>query len=147
MKSLGYSKKTSNSSKSIVLEENGRKVFNSSCVARLFNVFYTSIASDLVAKLPVPYGLFCSTGRIFRDFYLRKVGLRPSFVLSPVSSYFIRRQLASLNTKKAVGLDDVSSLFLHDGADSIITPVTHIINLSITNETVPSAFKATVDVS
>ena len=47
----------------------------------------------------------------------------------------------SLNTKKAVGLDDISSLFLKDGTDCIIAPVTHIINLSITTETVPCAFK------
>ena len=45
-----------------------------------------------------------------------------------------------LNPKKAVGLDNVSSLFLRDAADSIIELVTHIINMSITSETVP-AFK------
>ena len=30
---------------------------------------------------------------------------------------------------------------MHDGAESIVLPVTHIINLSISNETVPAAFK------
>ena len=43
--------------------------------------------------------------------------------------------------KKAVGLDDISSLFLRDGADCIIGPITHIINTSIITETVPAAFK------
>ena len=51
------------------------------------------------------------------------------------------KQLSSLDTKKAVGLDDISSLFLRDGAECISAPVKHIINLSIITETVPVAFK------
>ena len=46
-----------------------------------------------------------------------------------------------LNTKKAVGLGDISSLFLRDGADCIVAPVKHIINLSITTKAVPTLFK------
>ena len=103
--------------------------------------FYTSVAADLVAKLPNPLGAFRTTSEIFRRFYFKKVGLRPGFTLSPVTSHFVRKQLLSLNTKKAVGLDDISSLFLRDGTECIITPVTHIINISIITETVPAAFK------
>ena len=36
---------------------------------------------------------------------------------------------------------NIPSLFLRDGAESIIVPVSHIVNLSITTETVPYAFK------
>ena len=140
LKSLGYSKKGCSSS-SIVLEDQGSKVFDPSAVARLFNVFYTSIASDLVAKLPSPVGIYCTAGRVFKEFYFRIIAPRPSFVLSPVTSHFVRRQLNSLDPRKAIGLDDVSSRFLHDGAESIVIPVTHIINLSIMNETVPAGFK------
>ena len=96
---------------------------------------------NLVSKSPNPSSVFCKTGRIFKDFYNQKIGLRPSFVLCPVSGHFIREQLNSLNPWKAVGLDDVSSRFLHDGADSIISPITHIVNLFITQEMVPTAFK------
>ena len=67
--------------------------------------------------------------------------MRPSFVLSPVTSHFVRSQLHSLDPKKAIGLDDLSSRFLHDGADLILSPVTHIINISIITETVPASFK------
>ena len=140
LKSLGFSKKTSNSS-SIVLEQDSVKVFDSFDVARIFNKFYTSVASDLVSKLPNPLGLFHTASEIFRGFYSSKIGLRPSFCLSPVSGQFIRNQLSSLNIKKAVGLDDISSLFLRDGTDCIVTPVKHIINLSIITETVPDSFK------
>ena len=41
----------------------------------------------------------------------------------------------------AVGLDNVPSRLLHDAADAIVAPVTHIVNISITNEIVPAAFK------
>ena len=47
----------------------------------------------------------------------------------------------SLNPNKAVGLDGVSSKFLRDGAEVLVEPVCHIINLSILTETVPRGFK------
>ena len=75
------------------------------------------------------------------QFYRRRLGLRPSFVLSAVSSHYIRKQLASLNPKKAVGLDDIASLFLRDAADQITLPVSHIINLSLISKTVPRTLK------
>ena len=140
MKSLGYSKKCGNSSK-IVLEDNGCKIFNPSCVARLFNCFYTSVASNLVSKLPNPLGMFTTNSSIFKSFYSGKVGNRPKFVLSPVTSHYIRKQLNSLDPKKATGIDGISPLFLRDATDVIVAPITHVINLSIITETVPTAFK------
>ena len=70
-----------------------------------------------------------------------RLRMRDPFVISPVSRHFIRQQLTTLNPKKAVGLDGISSRFLRDGATAIVEPVSHMINLSITTETVPTAFK------
>ena len=140
LKSLGYSKSDCSSSK-VVVEKDGVKIFDSLHVADLFNDFYSNVASKLVSLLPNPTGIFSSKSESFRQFYRTKIGLRDPFVLMPVSSHFIRKQLLSLNSKKAVGLDDISSLFLRDGADSIIAPVSHMINMSIMSQTVPSAFK------
>ena len=94
-----------------------------------------------MSKLPSPPVIFGTATKVFKDFYRNKVGLRPSFVLSPVTSHFIRSQLNSLDPKKAIGLDDLSSRFLRDGTEHIISPVTHIINISIITETVPTSFK------
>ena len=94
-----------------------------------------------MSKLPSPSGIFSAACLPFRNFYSRRLGTRPSFVLSPVSRHFIRKQLSSLNPKKAVGLDDISSLFLRDAVDHILVPVTHIINLSLMSESVPMGFK------
>ena len=56
-------------------------------------------------------------------------------MLVPVFHHFIRGQLTSLNPGElCIGLDDVSSLFLHDGAGSIVIPVAHITNLSFSKK-------------
>ena len=99
------------------------KEFDSLSVAKIFNSYYTSVAANLVAKLPNPIGIFRTTSDAFKRFYLHKIGLRPRFTLSPVTSHYVRKQLLNLNTKKAVGLDDISSLFLRDGAECIISPI------------------------
>ena len=110
LKSLGYSKSSSASSK-IVLENDGVKVFDPARVADLFDELYTSVASKLVSLLPSASGFFSSSSSSFRDFYRDKLGLRSPFVLMPVSQSFVRSQLHALNPKKARGLDDISSLF------------------------------------
>ena len=46
-----------------------------------------------------------------------------------------------LDPKKAVGIDGISPLFLRDATNVITVPVAHIVNLSITTETVPFGFK------
>ena len=68
MKTLGYSKKVSNSSSNIVLEKDGNKVFDSFSAARIFNCFYLNVASNLVAKLQNPSGTFLNSSSKYRDF-------------------------------------------------------------------------------
>jgi hypothetical protein len=141
LKSLGYSSRSLNQSSNIVLDKNGDKIFDSLSVAGIFNSFYTSVASNLVAKLPNPSGIFGTACDAFRNLYRGKLGFGVSFTMSPVSQHFILGQLQSLDPNKAVGLDDISSKFLKDGACSIVKPVSHIVNISIITETVPLCFK------
>ena len=61
--------------------------------------------------------------------------------MSPVSRSFVLKQLSSLRLDKSTGLDGISPRFLKDGADSLVDPVAHIINLSLTSEIFPSSFK------
>ena len=84
LSSLGYSKKVSGSVSNIVLEENGKKVFDSFRVSSIFNDFYTNVATKLVSKLPNPYGIYSVVCQNFRQFYSRRLGLRSPFVLSAV---------------------------------------------------------------
>ena len=141
LKSLGYSGKGSDDSSTIVLEEDGKKVFDSKDVAGIFNNFYTTVASKLVEKLPPAPGFFNIASTAFREFYRKRLPFGTTFTLSPVTHLFILGQLLSLNPNKAIGLDDIASRFLRDGASVIVEPFSHIVNISIITETVPVAFK------
>ena len=89
LKSLGY--KSSTGSSCIVLEQEGRKIFDRYQVACTFNKFYTSVAANLVQLLPSPRGLYNTSSYVFRQFYRHVSGFSSSFVLSPVSRTFIRK--------------------------------------------------------
>ena len=89
LKSLGY--KSSTGSSCIVLEQEGRKIFDRYQVACTFNKFYTSVAANLVQLLPSPRGLYNTSSYVFRQFYRHVSGFSISFVLSPVSRTFIRK--------------------------------------------------------
>ena len=139
LNSLGHSEPKSKAS--VVLEQNGQKYFDSLDVGRVFNEYFTRVASSLVHLLPTPSGIFSTTSAIFRDFYRKKGIQGPSFTLMPVSRHFVFQQLNSFDPRKSTGLDDVSPRFLKDGAVVLATPICHIINMSILTETVPSQFK------
>jgi hypothetical protein len=110
-------------------------------VAAGFNKFFTSVASDLVSKLPNPLRLFTPGSSNFVSFY-RSMGIYGTrMTLSLVSSHFVRKQLIGLNPGKITGLDGLSPRFLRDGAEYLGEPVSHMINMSISTETVPRGFR------
>ena len=123
----------------IVLESEGKKFFSPSDTAKLFNEFYTTVASSLVLCLPSCSGLFGSS--FYSNFYRKKGIFGPSFSLTPVSRHFIMKQLSGLKVDKSTGLDDISPRFLKDGAEFLEEPVSHIVNLSLSSEIFPSSFK------
>ena len=49
--------------------------------------------------------------------------------------------ISTVNAKKATGLDGNSAKFIRDGCSVIISPITHILNLSLSQSIVPKAFK------
>ena len=140
LRSLGYSSKNMGGS-SIVLESNGVKSFKLSDVSRIFNEFYTSVASDLVSKLPAPSGIFSPVSQLFSEFYRQKGCHRRCFTLMPVGVHFIRGVLENMKPNKSTGLDDISARFLKDGMDFLVGPIGHIVNSSIMTEIVPDVFK------
>ena len=58
-----------------------------------------------------------------------------------MSGDFIFKELLSVNPTKNTGLDDIPARFIKDGAIVITTPITHIVNLSITSGAVPNDMK------
>ena len=139
LSSIGYREPKNKSD--IVLDQDGTKYFDPMGVAGIFNNFFTNIAAKLVNLLPSPTGFFSTTSSTFINFYRRKGIFGPCFTLMPVSRHFILTQLLSFDPKKSTGLDEVPPRFLRDGAEHLAEPITHIVNMSILTETVPSGFK------
>ena len=61
--------------------------------------------------------------------------------LKPVSAAFVHRQLRLLKTSKGTGLDGIPARLLKDAASSISTPLTAMINLSISSAVLPEEWK------
>ena len=137
LKTLGY--KSPKGDSGIVIDSNGKQFFNPSDTARLFNEFYTTVASSLLSRLPSCRGIFgCE---FCRNFYRKKSIHGVSFNLTTVSRHYILKQLNCLKVDKSTVLDDISPRFLKDGAAFLVDPIAHIVNFSILSESVPSGFK------
>ena len=105
-----------------------------------FNKFFTSIASTLVNKLPTSKGLFNS--EFVKKFYCEKKGIvSDKFRLNVVSEDEICKIVNSIGANKATGLDSLPSRFIKDSCDAIISPLTHIVNLSLCSGKVPCDLK------
>ena len=140
LKSLGYSYKSRVRSK-VVLDIDDELCFDSSKVADHFNNFFTSVASKLASKLPTGNNKFDIGSKDFNDYYTNKGFTFNGFKLSPITEEFIFNELCNLNVNKSTGPDNVPARFLKDGATELKTLITHIVNLSISSNTVPDDFK------
>ncbi|XP_071959528.1 uncharacterized protein [Antedon mediterranea] len=138
LKQLGYEKKCKTNTK-IVLDENGKQTFCPKGVASRFNEFFTNVASTLVKKLPKCIGFFTMSTNDLHKYYVKLKG--KMFKLEPVTIEFVKTQLESLNVNKIVGLDNIPSRFLRDGAIILAEPIAHIINLSFKTNCLPHDLK------
>ena len=139
IKSVGIpSKKAKTSNSNISLEINGNIEFDKKVVSNEFNGFFTTIASNLVQKLPTSTQKFSDC----INFYFQK-GIKPnSFKLSVVDEDQVLKLLNNINIHKATGLDSLPARFLKDGGPEIVTAFTHLLNLSIHSSKVPSDMKS-----
>ena len=65
-----------------------------------------------------------------------------SFCFSEVSENNVLSILCKLNSSKATGLDLLSPRFIKDGAKFIVSPLTHILNLSLSTGEIPENLKS-----
>ena len=140
-KTLGYSNKNKAKNR-IVLEIDNKKCFNPKEVVNTICKYFLTIASKLVGKIiNTGANMYKTTGNLLKDYYLYKGVIPKSHKLSKVTEEFVYKELCSLNPSKSTGIDEIKPKFLRDGADIIKGSVTHIINLSITTNTVPEELK------
>lgn len=139
LKILGMPTKKSSSSGNIGLAINDEICFDRLSVAEKFNSFYTSVASKLVEKLPKCLNKF---GSSFVFNYYSSKGVKPNFYnLSIVTEIQVLKYINLLGLNKATGLDGIPARFVLDSASIIASPLSHIINLSIIQGSVPDDLK------
>ena len=134
LKSLGTSSRSKCDTKNIGLKIDNEMCFDKLKVAEQFNMFFTTVASSLVNKLPQGTGKFGDDH--VSSFYQGKDVSPNAFCLKEVNVDNINQILNSMSANKATGLDDLSARFIKDGA-----MITHIVNMSIRQGIIPDDLK------
>ena len=119
----------------IGLNINGALCFDKFNVVEQFNLFYTTVASNLVEKLPKCISRYRK--QFVMSFYAVKGVLSNSYSFSIVTENTVLKHLNKLGINKATGLDGIPSRFVRDSASLIACPLTHVVNLSIIQGVVP----------
>ena len=128
LKSLRLPSKA-NSSATICLEKDGILSFDPKTNAEIFKDFYSNLANILVKKLPTPPNKY---GKTAVNNYYKKLNLRgKNFSFAPVAPATIVKLLKQLNPAKSAGIDNLTGKFLKEGAPVLASPITDLVNLSI----------------
>ena len=104
----------------------------------IFKKYYSSLAENLVLKLPKPPNNF---GMESVNNYYEKYNLKEKLIFANIQSDKVFKILKNFDETKALGIDYLSGIFLKDGAKLLTTQITQLCNLSISSGTFPNAFK------
>ena len=97
-------------------------------IANSFNSFFASVAQTTIAKIP-------STKCKHSDFPSKEV--TSQFAFKPVDSGVVSQVLRKLEPKISCDINGFSPKLLKESSDMILKPLTHLINLSLTQGTFP----------
>ena len=95
-----------------------------------------------MSKLPSARNIFTTGSEFFRTFYHSRNPHRNTFLIKEVTEDFILKELNRLGVSKSTGLDGLPARFIKDGAEFLKSPITLLINMSITTGTVPEEMKS-----
>ena len=113
--------------------------FEKDYIAEDFNSFFYNIATKLVVDLPlatdihIPETLF--------DYFKSKGVYDNSFEFTDVNPDEVKKLLMCMNVFKAKGCNNIPPRFLHDGAEILCIPLSHIINISVRQGIFPDDLK------
>ena len=138
LKSLGLPSKA-NSAATICLEKDGILSFDPKTNAEIFKDFYSNLANNLVKKLQTPPNKY---GKTAVNNYYKKLNLKgKNFSFAPVAPATILKLLKQLNPAKSAGIDNLTGKFLKEGAPVLASPITDLVNLSISLSLFPDDCK------
>ena len=138
LKSLGIPSKKSSCS-TICLEKDGILSFDPKANAEIFKDFYSNLANDLVKKLPNPPNKYGKDA--VKKYYENLNLVGKSFSSEPVAHTSVLKLLQQLNPHKSAGIDNLTGKFLKEGTPVLASPITNLINLSITLSSFPDDCK------
>ena len=137
LKSLGLPNKK-NSPSNICLKNKNGLLFDSLSIAEVFKSSYSSLAENLVLKLPKPPSNFWIQS--VNNSY-KKGNFNESLLFSKIESDKGFKILKNFDESKAPGIVDLSGIFLKDSASLLATPITQLWNLSVSFGRFPYACK------
>ena len=120
-----------------IVSQQGEPILGPEETANSFNDFFTSVFQQYNSE--EEYGN-CISDKL-KDFIKNKLPQDVRYHIPLLTLTFVRRQLQSLDTSKATGLDGLSAKFLKISTDIIAEPLTKIFNLSISTGIFPENFK------
>ena len=135
LKSLGLPSKAVTAS-NICLKDKNQIVFNDIKNCSIFKNYFSSLAQNLVSKLPLSPNIF--TESKIASYYNNNVMSKDfNFQLLETSPEKMSSILKGLNPSKDAGIDNLSGEFLKDGAHVLAQPISQLCNLSIKLKTDP----------
>ena len=108
--------------------------------AEIFKDFYSNLVNNLVKRLPpLPPNKY---GKTAVNNYYKKLNLRgKNFFFAPVAPATILKLLKQLNPAKSAGINNLTGKFLKEGAPVLASPITDLVNLSISLSLFPDDCK------
>ena len=138
LKKLGLPSKSDPQS-DICLMKDGKLSFDHKTNAETFKDFFSNLASNLVAKLPMPSNKFGM--ETVKNYYKDKNLEQNNFVFKPTNIKVILKLLEDINSTKAAGIDNLAGKFLKDGASILAVPISDLCDLSIATSIFPERCK------
>ena len=139
LKSMGLPSKAV-TALNICLNDKNEIVFNATKNCSIFKNYFSSLAHNMVFKLPLSPNIF--TESKIASYYGNNAASKDlNFQLSETSPEKILSILKGLNPSMAAGIDNLSGKFLKDGAHVLARPISQLCNLSIKLNSFPRSCK------
>ena len=111
-------------------------------IAQALNTHFPRIGTKLAAKIKENLRLIASNSRkFFSPAFSRWNGNNKSLSFCSITESFVLKQLKTLKTNKAIGLDRISAGLLKDSAECMAPILTRLFVWSLETSTFPSIWK------
>ena len=110
----------------------GIKIDDPKEMAEVFNNYFVNIGPNLAHNIPDSN----------KDFHSYLTNRNPqSLFFTPVTEDEVKQVVNNLKTKRSSGYDDITNFLLKNIINEIVAPLTHILNLSLSQGIVPQNMK------